>query len=324
MSRADANAFFALNAETGNSGFGEVIALNFEGGAPEWVTLVPRGPKLRGFDSREWTLSDPQKLIAAFAARGQARPIDINHAEVLRAPKGEPSPAAGWIEELQVRDGEVVGRVAWTDSGRAALNGREYRFLSPVFKHDGAGNVIELLGAGLVNSPNLKLPALNREEKMFKNLLKKLGLAETASENDAIQAVDALMTASNARVDLAAFVPRADYELALNRATAAEGALAARDKAARDAEIAALIEGAIKAGKIAPASKDFYIATCASAEGFDLFKKHVEGLPTLFGRTALGTEGAGDGKSTALNAQELETIKLMGVTAEQYLAARPA
>ncbi|MGO8738619.1 phage protease [Rhodoblastus sp.] len=323
MSRANATLFFALNGETGHPGFGAWLALNLEGDAPEWIALIPRGPKVRGFDGREWTLPDPQKLVSAFNARGQARPIDINHAEFLKAPRGEPSPAAGWIEELQIRDGEIFGRVSWTESGGKALQAREYRFISPAFKHDSKGHVVELLGAGLVNSPNLKLPALNSEESkpMFKNLLKKLGLAETANENDALAAVDALMTANNSRVDLAAFVPRADHQLALNRAQTAEAALSARDKAAHDAEVSGAIEAAIKSGKIAPASKDFYLATCASAEGFDLFKKHVDGLPTLFGRTELGTEGK-DGKAPALNAQELESIKLMGLTTEQYLAAK--
>jgi phage I-like protein len=320
MSHANAIAFFALCSEAQTPGFGNGLALNFEGAdrAPEWVQLMPRGPRLRGNDGRTWLLEEPQGLVEAFNARGLKRPIDINHAAFLKAPRGEEAPAAGWIEELAVRDGAIFARIGWTPKGREAVLNRDYRYISPSFNHDAKGNVVELLGAGLVNTPNFTLPALNSETRsMFKDLLKKLGLAETASENDAIAAVEALQTAQNAgRVDLNLYVPRADFQLALNRANEAETKLADQAKSARSAEVTALIDGAVKAGKIAPASKEFYVATCASEEGLAAFKKHVETLPKLFDPAKV--EDRTDPANVALNAEQTDVALNMGIDPKAF------
>ena len=335
MSHANATAFFATKgpsadgpssgqpygSEAPDPGFGDGVALNFEGdAAPEWIQLLPKGPELKGNDGRKWSLGNPQGLVEAFNARGLKRPIDINHAAFLKAPLGEEAPASGWIEELAVRDGATFGRVAWTPKGREAVLNRDYRYISPSFSHDAKGNVVELLGAGLVNTPNFTLPALNNETRpMFKDLLKKLGLAETASENDAIAAVEKLQTAQNAqKPDLNLFVPRTDYVVALNRAEAAEKTLADQAKASHDAEVAALIDGAIKAGKIAPASKDFYIATCASEEGLASFKKHVETLPKMF--DPAGVEKKTDANAVALNAEQADVARFMSIDPKAFAA----
>lgn len=325
MSHAKSILFFAHCADAQETGFGGGVALNFEGDKiPEWIQLLPRGPELRGHDGRKWTLSDPQALVTAFNARGLTLPVDICHSTFHKGAKGEDAPAVGWIEAMEVRNGEIHGRVAWNARGQQAVRDREYRYISPTFTHDRAGNVAEFKGAGLVNVPNFTLPALNSEtHSMFKDLLKKLGLAETATETDAIAAVDRLQTSLNAqKPDLNLYVPRADYTLALNRAQTAEQKLNDQAKTTRDAEVAALIDGAIKAGKVAPASKDFYVATCASEEGLAAFRKHVETLPKMFEPSGLDSRSA-DSPNTALNASEQEVVKNMGLTPEAYLAARP-
>jgi phage I-like protein len=311
----------ALNAEAGTPGFGSGVALNFEGDrAPEWIALIPAGAIVRGHDGRTFANPDPSRIVAAFEKRGLHLPIDINHAEFLKAPKGEQSPAAGWIEAIEARAGAIYGRVSWTPTGAAALNAREYRYVSPAIRHDANGLMLELLGAGLVNTPNFTLPALNRESPMFKDLLKKLGLAETATEADAIAALDTLQTSLNAArtPDLNLYVPRADYELALNRATTAETKLTERERAARAAETAALIDDAIKAGKIAPASKDFYVATCASEEGLAAFRKHVQTLPKMFDPAKI--EDRQNQQDVALNSEQAEIALTMGIDPKAFAA----
>lgn len=317
----------ALCADETLPGFGRAlpIALNAEGAAPEWIAVLPKGPILAGHDGRRWTMKDPQAVVAAFEARGLKAPIDINHAEHLKAPKGDESPAAGWIEELQARDGAVFGRVEWTPRGGAALASHDYRYFSPALQYDRGGNVTGLLGGGLVNSPNFTMPALNAATigEPMKTILAKLGLPETASENDAVARIAEMQTALNARQpDLAAFVPRADYELALNARKTAEAAVAAREKADHDSEVTRLIDDALKAGKIAPASKDFYLATCASAEGLAQFKKFVAVQPSVFANSGLEEKKLDDPK-IALNAAEEEVLNAMGLSREDYLAAAP-
>ncbi len=314
----------ALCAASALPGFGGgfVIALNGAADAPCWVQLLPRGPKLSGIDGRSWTLDDPSKLVAAFNARSLQLPIDVEHAQFVKAPKGEAAPAAGWIEALEIRDGEVFGRVAWTAKGAEAVNSREYRYLSPAFSHDADGNVVELLGAGLVNRPNFQMAALNQEAPMFKELLKKLGLSESATEAEAVAKVGEMQTALNAsQVSLANYVPRGDYDVAVNRAAELESQIRAQAKSAHDADAAAAIEAALKAGKISPATKDFYVATCASAEGLVQFKKFAEAAPSVFKSSDLDQRVLPGADEVALNAEQKGALVAMGLTAEKFQAA---
>lgn len=318
-----AGAGLALNAAAASDAIGEGIALNFAGDEPpEVIQVLPRGPKLQGIDGRAWTLPDPARLVEAFNASGLDLPVDINHATQLKAGKGEEAPAVGWIKQLEARNGELFGRVEWTKRGRQALLDRDYRYVSPVFRFDAQGVVTAIRGAGLVNSPNFDMPALNarqsEEELMDKELLKKLGLAETATAADAIAAIDKLQTAANAaKPSLTEFVPRADHDLALNRAETAERALADRQKADHDEKVARAIEEAIRGGKIAPASKGFYEATCATAEGLTNFLEFVAAQPSHF-TPVLDKKDVDQGEKTALNADQKVAAAAMGLDEAKF------
>jgi hypothetical protein len=128
---------------------------------PEWVHLLPAG-KFSGADGRgPYTAHDPAVIIAASMAAGRL-PVDENHATDLAAPKGGPSPARGWIVEMQVRPDGIWGRVEWTEIGRSMLAARAYRFISPVLLNDKNGTVLRILRAALTNVPNLlQLKSLN-------------------------------------------------------------------------------------------------------------------------------------------------------------------
>jgi phage I-like protein len=312
----------SLNATLDLPGLGAGVALNFEGDAPpKWVQLVPAGERVTGNDGRAFINRDPLTLVAAFAARGLDLPVDINHAEFLRAPKGEEAPAAGWIKELELREGAIWGRVEWTPSGAAALNAKSYRYISPALIHDKAGVILSIGGAGLVNRPNFAMPALNSERSSMKNLLAKLGLAETATENDAIAAVDALQTSLNAaktgQVSLALYVPRADYDLALNRATTAEGTLETHLSAARAAKVSTLIDGALKAGKIAPATKEFYLGLCKTDDGVQQFETFLAAQPSVF-TPVVDPAQQQQGGAVALNAEQTAVAKAMGLDPQKF------
>ncbi len=122
--------------------------------APEWLHLVPAGT-FRGRDGRgPYRLKDPAAVIEASMAEGKL-PIDENHATDFAMESGRPSPARGWIVELQARDDGLWGRIEWNESGRALMADRAYRGVSPVFVHDKEGTVTRLLRAALTNTPNL-------------------------------------------------------------------------------------------------------------------------------------------------------------------------
>ena len=87
----------------------------------------------------------------------------MNHAQVHRAPLGDAAPAAGWVEELQERGGATWGRVAWNDSGRQAISSKSYRYYSPTYMVSRpASRIARIHSVGLVNTPNLDVPALNQ------------------------------------------------------------------------------------------------------------------------------------------------------------------
>jgi len=295
------------------------VALNVElaaGEAPEWVELIPAGPRVVGRDGRAWLHDRPQSIVDAFTARNTPLPLDWEHATEHKAPRGEAAPAAGWIEELEARDGGAIwGRVAWTPRGASMVANREYRFLSPVFGYEPATTRIRYLAsAGLTNTPNLHLTALNREEiPPMKRVLTRLGLAETATEEDALAAVERLTadlaTAANraATPELAKFVPRADYDALLARATNAEQTLAEQAAAAREAEIETAVNAAVEAGKVSPATADHYRAICRTEDGMEQFTALVEKLPVIGEATALNAR-APEGATASSAALELGRV----------------
>jgi hypothetical protein len=77
------------------------------------------------------------------------------HSTDLAAPSGQPSPAVGWIVELQPRKDGIWGRVEWTEEGAKLISSRAYRGISPALQTDKEDNVVRLLRAALTNAPNL-------------------------------------------------------------------------------------------------------------------------------------------------------------------------
>ncbi|HVB82174.1 MAG TPA: phage protease [Candidatus Binataceae bacterium] len=176
---------------------------------PQWVMLIPAG-EFSGRDGRgPFQLTDTARVIAATEALGLTAgvPIDYDHATDFAAPKGRPAPAAGWIRELQERDGALWGRVDWTPHGATAITSREYRYISPVFQYSPDGAVTRLLRAGLTNNPNLYLTAISTRaaavaaphpeggkamDTLLQQLCEMLGLDDDASPEEALAAVRAL------------------------------------------------------------------------------------------------------------------------------------
>ncbi len=301
------------------------IQISTSGEVPDWVELIPAGQTIKGRDGREFVNDNPQGIVDVFAANGAPLPLDLEHATELKAPNGDAAPAVGWIEELQIREGGAIwGRIDWTDQGRQLVSSRAYRYLSPVLLlPKGKNTIVGIDSAGLTNKHNLHLSALNQQQKEIpmKNLLKKLGLPEDASEEQALNALATLQgdleTARNrqAMPDLGKFVPRADYDQALDRATNAEQKLTQKQEQELETAVNSEIDAALKAGKIAPASKDFYTSMCRSEDGLAQFKKFVETAPVIAAPSGLDDKEAPAGKKS-LNAEEKKIAALFGNSEE--------
>lgn len=323
MNRPNASQI-AINAAGSEnaSAQGRALALNAEGGAPEWAQLLPAGPNIQGRDGRSWTLKDVNALVAAFAAHSGPLAIDWEHAQDRLAPQGKEAPAAGWVEAMEARDGELWGRVSWTPKAAQSIADKEYRFLSPVFSYRPETNeIVALLGAGLVNRPNLVMAALNSQQgetPMDKELLKALGLSESATLADALNAIAKMKEQVAINSDLSRFVPRADFDKAIERALNAERTIEDGVKAAREKEIADLVDGAVKAGKVAPANKEFYVASCRAEGGVERFKEFVAKAESKFEASGLDKKPAdgGGNQSVALNAEQKSAAAMLGLDEE--------
>jgi phage I-like protein len=290
------------------------IALNTELPAgdtpPDSVELIPAGPQVVGRDGRRWLFDAPShaSVLNLFTARNAKLPIDWEHATQHRAPKGEEAPAAAWINSLRIVDGALVGDVEWNKRGGAQVVNREYIYLSPVFDYDSAtGRIVRLVSAGLTNTPNLHLPALNQEEdvsmKLSQAIVAALGISADATDDAAVAAINQLKTAANSEQapKLDQYVPRADYNTLLTRATNAENALAERSKAEHKTAVDGAIDGALKAGKITPATADYHRASCSDQAGLERFRAFVGAAPVVAADTDLGKRKV----DTALNAEDI-------------------
>ena len=307
--------------------------IRLEGGrAPEWVQLFPAGPQLKASDGRRWRLSDPGSVARRSDERrgGRDLPIDWEHAQDRRAPRGERADAAAWIKEFAVRDGALAARVEWTEAGRASVEGRSYRYISPSFGHaveigprgnlDG-GDVTYVAGAGLVNRPAFDMPALAGEEvsvnEFLKKVLEALGLAGDAGEDKALAALAALKAERDEARSQAAdppadkFVPREMYSSALARAAAAESELAERAQASLEGEIKRELDAAQEAGKVTPATRSWFESQCRKDGGLEEVRKLLAIAPATGGPSGV-TGSPPEGSGGFASAEERSIAGIFG------------
>ena len=131
--------------------------------APSEILLMPAGEvRARPHDGRApWYNRDAEAIVAATQALKAPIAIDYEHQGVRSAKNGQPAPAAGWINRTFVRDGAVWGEVEWTAKAKAHIEAREYRFISPVFRHHRQTRAVTRIeGAALVNDPALHMRAI--------------------------------------------------------------------------------------------------------------------------------------------------------------------
>ena len=314
---------------------------------PEWVDLLPAGP-VQARDGRSWTVADAEAVAAASRERAGATDLAIDYEHQSHTSDGE-APAAAWIKEIRVENGMIRGRVDWTENAAARIRAREYRYLSPTFLFDAAsGAVRAVTGAGLTNNPALDLPALATDQgeapmndEQLKALREALGLAADADAPAILAAAAAAVAGNQAlakvaeKVGLAKdasgddvlaaahrapaageFVPRSEFDAVSARLKTVEEA-SAKDKAT------AAVDAAVEAGKVTPAQRDWALAY--AKEDPEGFGKYVEATPAIVrpGRTGTGAPGAGD-PDAALTDDELAACRALGVTPDDYKAARKA
>lgn len=309
-----------------------------DGDAPAWIHVIPAGPDVQANDGRAFRMKDPAAVVAQFS-----RDVRIDEDHESEQWRGK-TKARGWIRELRhvetpdasFSEAGIWGRVDWTPEGARTVKEQEYRYLSPAFSlfydEDDVMNVAQLLSVALTNRPALtELKALNSSAtatdaapekqvstmspEQVRALCASLGLAPDASG-------DALLAAFNARIaNSANLVPRADLEAALCRAQAAELAVAEFAKASHERDVTQAIKEATEAGKIAPASRDQWVAMCSTKEGLANVKALFGTLPSLVAPVKLPAKPiVVEGEILALSEEDKAIAKMLGLTEAQALA----
>lgn len=158
-------------------------------------------------------------------------------------------------------------------------------------------------------------------------LMAALGLPETATGDQALAAINTLKaqlaTASNSLevgIALDKFVPRADYDQALAKATNAEQRLSDISKQKLDDDIAAAIAAALASGKITPATVDYHKAQCSQDGGLQRFAAYCSAAPSIGEPSGLDDKKI-DAQAKALNTMDKEVCDKLGLTEDEYRKA---
>ena len=312
-------------------------------GAPGKFLLLKFGrteyTKGRADGSFPFDDADADSIIADYRRRAKELVIDYDHATV----SGGKAPAAGWITALEKSPEGLVATVDWTAAGRAHLDGREYRYHSPVIFFDPeTGHPRSLHSVALTNHPafhgyaplvaddNNPIEETPNMNDILKRILEALGLAVAFSDEAAAKA--AADKAVAAIGDLKAAKADADRFLAGRNARTfsdVEGQIAGMVPAAEKAELAsklAAVEAekavakAFDDGKLVEAQRAWALAY--AQENPAAFADFVKSAPKAAPGPAADVNAgkppkSGDAQPVAFSDADLAILNKLGVTADE-------
>lgn len=134
--------------------------IELDGAAPTEFRLLPVG-QFKAKDGRPqglpgWVMNDANAaaILSAASAQQDKFLIDYDHQTLHSKTNGQPAPAAGWFGRMEWRSGVglFATDVEWTAAASAAIETKEYRYISPVLKYDPkTGDITGVIMAALVN-----------------------------------------------------------------------------------------------------------------------------------------------------------------------------
>lgn len=290
--------------------------------------------------------------------------FDYEHQTLAAEKNGQPAPAAGWATKFEWRPGQGLWAtdVQWTAAAKQRIDGDEYRYISPVIVFDKVtGAVRSVQMAALVNYPAItgmeavtaalsaQLSLTDPEPDLMDKaaLIALLGLTAAATDADITAAIEALKnkppalppellkdlgltgtpdakTVATAVTALKAKATGTDATT-LQTVAALQGQVAALTEQVNGNQLADLVEGALKAGKLLPAQKDW--ATNLGKTDLAALRSYIDSAPVIAAglqeSQTSGKEPKAD-PNAPLSDTEQAVCKAMGLTAEQFKAATPA
>lgn len=314
-------------------------------GAPETIFVLPIGHVVSSKGEFDVDDESYKAMKAQIAKRGVDLVVDYEHQTL----KGCEAPAAGWVKELKLEDGQIKAVVEWTPRGARYLENKEYRYLSPVVNVRKADNkAVGLHSLALTNTPAIEgmNPIVNSDNfeggqhsMDIKKLAELLGLSEDATEEQVVEALKACLAENRSLKEAEKQPPEnvvANKEvcelLGLKAGAAAEDVTAKimelksgtvdgvnlaeelkalkQQNAEREANDAVIL--ALKAGKITPAQKEWAKSYALSdPKGFGSF---VEKAPQIVPMDKIELDDVKALKSDALDADTLLVCKQLGIS----------
>lgn len=272
-------------------------------GAITRVQLLPVG-KLTPVDRRgPWYAGDPAAIIAASMPQVErGMPVDLDHA----IDRKQPAPAAGWIKALTHDQKCIWADIEWTPMGKARIEAREYRFISPTLIIDKGNNVLRIDRAGLTNVPALEMAAICAKDdavptdnpqsgvwaaadlqQLLTSLRSLLGLPDTASVTSILSTVREFSTVKAEAVPVVEQLASAMFD---------------GWSARRADEVEQRVTAAMQQGRLPPRLEAWARKVCAS--NTDLFDEFLKSAPDLAYLTQGGLAGRawqGEARATAPN-----------------------
>lgn len=183
--------------------------------------------------------------------------------------------AAGWSARKSAEareDGLYIDYPEFTEAATARVNAKEYRYFSPAYFLEGIDKKGKNIGAvlhsvALVNKPymdkeinHIGNSQKQQENKMNPQILKFLGLSETATEAEVEAKLNSLRVENKLNTDASVDdILDAIKNSSTNQTNALEDRVKALENDKKLGKIEALVNSAIDDGKILPAQKQVYV-----------------------------------------------------------------
>lgn len=304
-----------------------------------------------GRRSEGWELTQDfaEKLIAAAENQKDDYMVDFEHQTIYAASNGQPNPAAGWFKSLEYRpDAGLFAKVKWNAAAAEMIEKDEYRYISPFFESDEAGNILSLFNVGLTNTPAIdgmaKVVALSelipsdRSRSGFREQLKTLlDSSDGLSTDQLVGAVREMVnqvewlsqehpktpeitssepdtptddTAVTEPVSTEEPIPDPEKYISIEAFNEVREELAKLQKAQSTDALNTIVEEALKAGKLTPAQKSW--AMSLGNKNMDSLKEYLSGTQPIVPIGKSQTGGA-PSQTNALTAEQKRLEQMTGL-----------
>lgn len=254
-----------------------------EDGLPAAIRLMPAGKWSTTKGDFLFDAKAQASVLSAQEKYGNDYFFDYGHASLsfFQVDPAHSNKAAGHFRLTVGADGGLwTDGLQWTDEGRELLSKKAFRYFSPAFRAEGkTGRVTEFINAALTNMPatyRMKPLVMSQDvdddensqpEPQMKILLSQLGLSEGANEAEALDALSKLKAShQTVQTQLLALTAKANVDEAMGVLAAwkeaagmystAKAQLEKLEADKKEAELVALVDGAVTAGKLPPSLKE--------------------------------------------------------------------